>query len=68
MITRRTELNPAFKIAQPLPRLSGEPAPARGCSLPFFGPRLGYRPGQSLDLPIAAMVHRQSNENGQLRP
>ncbi len=68
MIQRRTELNPAFKIAQPLPRLSSEPVAARGFALPFFGPRLVHRSVHGFQFAMAAQVRRAANDNDRVRP
>ena len=38
MLLRKTELNPVFKNAQPLPTLSREPVAVRGCAAPCVMP------------------------------
>jgi hypothetical protein len=64
MITLRTQPNPAFKIAQPLPMVIGDPAAVRDCAVSFGIARLRHGSADEQEFPAAAPGCGLSNGGG----
>jgi hypothetical protein len=68
MMSLRTQLNPAFKIAQPLPKLTGDLTAIRRCVGPYFIPALPRSTAGGLMFSAAGPDRRPSGEGGKPRP
>jgi hypothetical protein len=63
----RTELNPAFKTAQPLPMLVGGSTEVRNCSVPIVIPEFPRGSTDKQELTVAAPDGGLTNEAGRLQ-
>lgn len=67
MMSIRTQPNPAFKIAQPLPRLGGDLTPVRKCTVGCFIPGPPRRRAGELTFPSLALARQPSGKGDRPR-